>query len=91
MRMPGPGGKAMHGELKIGEFRFLLNDEMPGMPRAPSSSSMQPTSLFIYTEGVDSLYQRALNAGARKDLAPSHMFWGDRFGKFTDPFGHHGA
>jgi PhnB protein len=88
MRMAGPGGKVAHAELKLGDSRLMVNDEMPGMSVAPSPSSMQPTSLFIYTEDVDSLYQRALKAGSREDMAPSNMFWGDRFGKFTDPFGH---
>src|ERR1700720_2275078 len=88
MRMDGPGGKVMHAELKIGDSRFMLNDEMPGMSVAPSPSPMQPSSLFVYTEHVDDLYTRALKAGSREDMKPSNMFWGDRFGKFTDPFGH---
>jgi PhnB protein len=89
MRMSGPGGKIMHAELKLGDSRFMLNDETPGMSVAPSASaSMQPSSLFVYTEDVDALHKRALHAGAREDMAPSDMFWGDRFGKFTDPFGH---
>ena len=88
MRMDGPGGKVMHAELKIGDSRFMLNDEMPGMSVAPNPSPMQPSSLFVYTEDVDTLYTRALKAGSREDMKPSNMFWGDRFGKFTDPFGH---
>jgi PhnB protein len=88
MRMDGPGGKVMHAELKIGDSRFMLNDEMPGMSVAPNPSPMQPSSLFVYTEDVDTLYNRALKAGSREDMKPSNMFWGDRFGKFTDPFGH---
>ena len=88
MRMDGPGGKVMHAELKIGDSRFMLNDEMPGMSVAPNPSPMQPSSLFVYTEDVDDLYTRALKAGSREDMKPSNMFWGDRFGKFTDPFGH---
>jgi PhnB protein len=88
MRMQSPGGKVMHAELQLGDSRFMLNDEMPGMSMAPSPSPMQPTSLFVYTEDVDTLYNRALKAGAKENMAPSNMFWGDRFGKFTDPFGH---
>jgi len=89
MRMSGPDGKVMHAELKLGDSRFMLNDEMPGMSVAPGpSATMQPSSLFVYTEDVDSLHKRALKAGAREDMTPSDMFWGDRFGKFTDPFGH---
>jgi len=88
MRMPQPDGRVGHAELKIGDSRFMLNDEMPGMSVAPTPSPMQPSSLFVYTTDVDDLFKRALKAGAREDMAPSNMFWGDRFGKFTDPFGH---
>jgi PhnB protein len=87
-RMEGPGGKVMHAELQIGDSRFMLNDEMPGMSMAPAPSPVQPFSLFVYTEDVDSLYAGALKGGATELMAPSNMFWGDRFGKFTDPFGH---
>jgi len=59
------------------------------MSIAPDSSSkLHATSLFVYTEDVDSLFSRAIKAGARADMPPSDMFWGDRYGKFTDPFGH---
>jgi len=46
MRMAGPSGKVMHAELKIGDSRFMLNDEMPGMSVAPTPSPMQPSSLL---------------------------------------------
>jgi PhnB protein len=88
MRMAGPDGKVMHAELKIGDSKFMLGEEMPGMAVAPTPGQIQPTSLFIYNEDVDTLYKRALQAGARENIAPSNMFWGDRYGKFTDPFGH---
>jgi len=88
MRMQSPGGKVMHAELQLGDSRFMLNDEMPGMSVAPSPSPMQPTSLFVYTEDVDTLYNRALKAGAKENMAPSNMFWGDRCGTVVDPDGY---
>jgi len=89
MRMPGPDGRVMHAEMQIGDSRFMIGDEFPGMSVAPDSSSkLHATSLFVYTEDADSLFNRAIKAGARADMPPSDMFWGDRYGKFTDPFGH---
>src|SRR5258708_39616741 len=88
MRMAGPGGKVMHAELQIGDSRFMIGDEFPGMSVAPAPSTLHSSSLFVYTEDVDTTFNRALKAGARSDMAPSNMFWGDRYGKFTDPFGH---
>jgi PhnB protein len=88
MRMPDPSGKVMHAEMKIGDSRFMLNDEFPGMAVAPNPNAPHSSSLFVYTEDVDALFNRAVKAGAREDMALSNMFWGDRYGKFTDPFGH---
>jgi PhnB protein len=88
MRMPGPDGKIMHAELKIGDSRFMLNDECAGVAVAPDPSVGHSSSLFVYSEDVDSLYNRAVEAGAKADMPLNDMFWGDRFGKFTDPFGH---
>jgi PhnB protein len=87
-RMPDPSGKIMHAELRIGDSRLMLNDEIPGMAVAPTSAAIHSHSLFIYTEDVDSVYKRAVKAGGRADMQPSDMFWGDRYGTFTDPFGH---
>ncbi len=87
-RMDGPGGRIMHAELQIGDSRFMLSDEFPGMTAAPNLNALQSFSLFLYTNDVDSAFNRAVKAGARADMQPSDMFWGDRYGKFTDPFGH---
>ena len=88
MRMDGPGGRVMHAEMQIGDSRFMIGDEFPGMSVAPTPSTLHSYSLFVYTEDVDGTFNRALKAGAKADMQPSNMFWGDRYGKFTDPFGH---
>ena len=88
MRMSGPGGQVMHAELKIGDSRIMLNDEFPGVASPPAPQAVHSSSVFLYTEDVDSVFERAVEAGARVDMPLSNMFWGDRFGKFTDPFGH---
>jgi PhnB protein len=88
VRMDGPGGKVMHAELQIGDSRFMIGDEFPGMSVAPNPSALHSSSLFMYTNDVDAAFNRAIKAGARADMPPSDMFWGDRYGKFTDPFGH---
>src|SRR6266851_5485619 len=88
MRLAGPGGRVMHAELQIGDSRIMLADEFPGMSVAPTQSTLHSNSLFVYTDDVDTTFNRAVKAGARADMPPSDMFWGDRYGKFTDPFGH---
>jgi PhnB protein len=88
MRMPGPDARIMHAELKIGDSRIMLADEFPGMSCAPTAGAMNPCALFLYLEDVDATFNRAVAAGARVDMPLSNQFWGDRYGKLTDPFGH---
>jgi len=88
MRMPGPGGIIMHAELRIGDSVIFVNDEIPGVAAAPSGSSINPVYLFLYTQDVDSVCNRAVAAGSKVTMPVANMFWGDRYGKFNDPFGH---
>ena len=44
--------------------------------------------LRLYTDDVDALHDRALQAGAREGFAPQEMFWGDRVCLLFDPDGH---
>jgi PhnB protein len=88
MRMPGPGGKIMHAELRIGDSIIFVNDEFPGMAEAPAPGTTPSIYLFLYTEDVDSVYNRAVSMGSKVAMPLDNMFWGDRYGKVVDPFGH---
>lgn len=91
MRMPGPDGKTvMHAEIKIGNSVLMIVDEMPMMERWVSPDRLNGTTiaLSIYTEDADALYQRAVDAGGTETMKPMDAFWGDRYSKVTDPFGH---
>src|SRR5262249_46160213 len=91
MKMDAPGGKVGHAELKIGDSIIMLADEIPGGgsgTKWPKSLGGTTAGVFLYVENVDSFYKQAVAAGAKADMQPQNMFWGDRFGRFTDPFGH---
>ncbi len=88
MRMPGPEGKIMHAELKIGDSIIFINDEFPGMAEAPAPGVTPSLFMFLYTEDVDSVYNRAVSMGSMVVMPLENMFWGDRYGKVMDPFGH---
>ena len=88
MRMPSPDGKVMHAELRIGDSVLFVNDEYPGMCAAPTPTATPSNSLFLYVNDVDSVFQRAVDNGAKETMPLQDMFWGDRYGKLTDPFGH---
>jgi len=88
-RMPGPGGKIMHAEVKIGGQILFLGDEMPEMG-APSPQTLggSPVALMHYVKDVDAVYARAVAAGAKALFPPADQFWGDRMAGIQDPFGH---
>jgi PhnB protein len=90
LRMPGPDGKIMHAEFRIGNSVMMLGEEMPNMGgKSPQALGGSPVSFFIYLENVDQAWQRALDAGAKQVMPLADMFWGDRAGCVDDPFGHH--
>jgi len=88
-RMAGPDGRVMHAELQIGDSMLFLADEFPGMSAAPTAGAPPSQSIYLYVENVDSVFTQALAAGCTEGMPLSDMFWGDRFGKVIDPFGHH--
>ena len=88
-RMDGPNGKIMHAELKIGDSMMMLSDEMPGSgARSPQTLGGSSVNIFLYVDKVDDVFQQAVSAGAKVDMPVADQFWGDRYGKLTDPFGH---
>ncbi len=88
-RMEGPGGSVMHAEVRIGDSVLMLSDENPTQGAVtPTSLGGSPVHILMYVEDVDAGYRQAIEAGATAVMPPADMFWGDRFGKFTDPFGH---
>ena len=89
-RMLSPDGRYIwHAELRIGDSLFYLNDEMPGSTtHAPSPEHPATTSLALHVENADALFQRATGAGAKTAMPVQDMFWGDRMGVVTDPYGH---
>ena len=87
-RMAALAGKSiMHAQIKIGPSLFFLSDEFPHC-QSPVSLKGTAVALYLYVEDVDKVFNQAVAAGARTTMAPVNMFWGDRFCKVTDPFGH---
>ena len=89
-RMPSPDGRTvMHAELQIGDSILFLADEFPEMgARSPKALGGSPVTIHLYVADVDAVFNRAIQAGATAQMPPTDMFWGDRYGKLTDPFGH---
>ena len=89
-RMPGPNGKGiMHAELRIGDSVLMLCDEYPEFNcKSPQQLNGTSVTIHLYVPNVDDVFRKALSAGAQTLLPVQDMFWGDRYGKLQDPFGH---
>ncbi len=87
-RLPGPDGKIVHAEIKIGDSVVMLADEMEGMTKSPTAYGGSPVGFYLYFEDVDAAWKRAVDAGAKPVMPLADMFWGDRTGRLEDPFGH---
>jgi PhnB protein len=89
MRFPGPGGKIMHAEVKIGDSPVMLADEMPEEGHVgPQTLGGVGVSMMLYVEDVDTRFAQAVAAGATIKRPVQDQFYGDRTGTLVDPFGH---
>ena len=93
MRMPAPDGRRiMHAEIRIGKNLVFLVDDFPefcgGKSESPKVLKGTPVTIHRYVENCDAAIKRAVDAGANILMPAQDMFWGDRYGAVTDPFGH---
>jgi len=90
-RMPGPDGRLMHAHMKFGDSDLYLADSFPeyGTSPGPLTLGNSPVVIHLETPNVDRAFERAASAGCKVTMPLADMFWGDRYGKLVDPFGHH--
>ncbi len=80
MRMDGPGGRVMHGEMKIGDSIVMMGEPQgPWQPR--------PCNIYLYVNDCDAVYRKAVEAGAKSINEPQDQFYGDRSAAIEDPSG----
>ena len=88
--MHGPDGKVAHAEMSIGGARIMLGEEVPAWGAlSPKTLKGSPVQIHLYVDDADALVARAQKAGARVTMPVAEQFWGDRYGKLEDPFGHY--
>jgi uncharacterized glyoxalase superfamily protein PhnB len=91
-RMPGPDGRIMHAQIRVGGKTIYLCDDFPeycgGKARNPAALGGTGVTIHQYVKDCDAAVDRAAKAGATVTMPPADMFWGDRYGVLTDPFGH---
>lgn len=88
-QMPAPDGKIMHAMIQIGDSFVMMSDEFPAMGcKSPTSIGGTAVTIHLYVEDADQVFNKAVEAGAKVTMPIMDVFWGDRFGTVTDPFGH---
>ena len=88
-RLAGPDGSIVHAELRIGDSMLMLGEENPAWDaRSPQTLGGTHGSLHLYVDDADAAFARAVREGATVRHPLEDAFWGDRYGKVTDPFGH---
>lgn len=85
-----PDNRIMHCEFRIEGSRFFLSEELPEHGGTPSPKRLGATSVAIhlYVEDCDSMLTKMVENGAEALMEPVDMFWGERFARVRDPFGH---
>lgn len=88
-RMPMPGGKIGHAEIRIDDSPVMLGDECPEMNiKSPTTLGGTATGICLYVADADAAFARATAAGAKVIRPLQDQFYGDRSGTVLDPFGH---
>ncbi|MFO0837989.1 MAG: VOC family protein [Phycisphaerae bacterium] len=86
--MRSSSGAVMHAEFKIGDSPVMLGGEWPDHGMKAPLAGHNSGGLHIYVRDVDRAFEQAVAAGGAVVMPPSNMFWGDRYAKIKDPFGH---
>jgi PhnB protein len=92
-RLMAPDSKRlMHGEMVLDGHKFFVSDEFSesegGTCKSPQTLSGTCVRITLQVDDASAVVERAVMGGARVLMPVQNMFWGARYGKIVDPFGH---
>ena len=79
-RMPAPGDRIGHAEVRIGDSVVMLGD-------AHGEHKPMQMMLYVYVDDADATYRLALTSGARSLENPLNTPYGDRRAMVEDRWG----
>lgn len=88
MCMRGPNGCVMHAEMKFGDSIVMMSGEWPDHGMVAPTPGRSSGGLHLYVNDADAAFKRAVDAGCTALMPPTNMFWGDRYAKVLDSYGH---
>ena len=85
-----PDDRVMHCEFRIGDARFFVSEELPEHGGTPSPKSLGSTTvaIHVYVSDCYQIVEKMKDNGADILAEPEDLFWGERFARVRDPFGH---
>ncbi len=90
--MAPDGERLMHGEIILDGHKLFVSDEFSekegGTCKLPQTLGGTCVRITLQVDDADAVVERALARGARVLMPLADMFWGARYGKIVDPFGH---
>jgi len=90
--MATDGKRLMHGEIVLDGHKLFLSDEFSeaegGTCKMPDTLGGTCVRITLMVDDADAIVERAVSCGARVLMPVEDMFWGARYGKIRDPFGH---
>jgi PhnB protein len=90
--MTPDGTRLLHGELTLDGHKFFISDEFSasegGTCKSPQTLGGTDVRITLLVDDADATVAQAVAAGARVLMPVQDMFWGGRYGKLADPFGH---
>ncbi len=88
-RITLPDGRLIHVEVHVGDTTAMLADEFPEHgAMAPTVGDASAVAFYLSFADVDTVWQRALNAGAEVHRTLQDTAFGERDGQIVDPFGY---
>jgi PhnB protein len=90
--MAADGKRLMHGEIVLDGHKLFVSDEFAasecGTCKTPQTLGGTCVRITLAVDNADAIVERAMAGGARVIMPVQDMFWGARYGKILDPFGH---
>ena len=90
--MTQDGQRLMHGEIVLDGHKLFLSDEFADkegvLTRTPDTLGGTCVRITLQTDDADGVVERAVARGATVLMPLQDMFWGARYGKIRDPYGH---